>query len=65
MARHDRPADGQARAVPTRKTIANQIRVCDDVIAQLTALDTPDVTDLIDDVTNLRASLQQRVAIGL
>jgi hypothetical protein len=62
MARHDGRSSGHARPAQTRATIVQQIEVCDEVIDHLTALRTRDLADLIEDVKNLRASLQLRVA---
>lgn len=42
--------------------LAQQIKVCEDVIEQLTQLDSRELTGLIDDVQRLRASFMDRLA---
>lgn len=45
-----------------RLRLAQQIKVCDDVVEHLAQLDSRQLTDLIGDVQTLRASLVDRLA---
>lgn len=46
----------------TQLSLARQIKVCGDVIEHLAELDSRQLTDLIEDVQTLRASLVDRLA---
>ena len=45
----------------TQLRLAQQIKVCDDVIEQLAQLDSRELTALIEDVRTLRASLVEQL----